>query len=188
VEARMTEQPAMDERTRSTSASPTRRGAPGRGSSSKPSSRRNRKRLRHLPTVGLLKFHCRATAVLLSPLAQASAMRARGAKACADFGRRAQFRKVSCSSRLNDNGGIGLPNGIGTSLYIRRRETRNIFNELMTQDTRLPTTTKHQISELMNPIDERLGLIRARITDEDQFHSIAPKGLRPKLVLRLIHY
>ena len=41
-------------RTRSTSASVIRRGAPGRGSSSNPSRRWPRNRVRHLPTVCLL--------------------------------------------------------------------------------------------------------------------------------------
>ena len=55
--------------TGSTSSSPMVRGAPGRGSSWSPSSRRSMKRLRHLPTVGLDTPRRWATSMLLRPSA-----------------------------------------------------------------------------------------------------------------------
>jgi hypothetical protein len=67
--------------TRSTSTSVIVRGAPGRGSSSKPSSRVARKRARHFPTVCFVSRNRRASAVCVSPAAQPSTMRARCASA-----------------------------------------------------------------------------------------------------------
>ena len=64
--------------TRSTAASVTVRGAPGRGSSSNPSSRFATKRLRHLPTVCLVTRSSRATAVFVFPAAHPRISRAAG--------------------------------------------------------------------------------------------------------------
>ena len=58
--------------------------------SSKPASRRSRNRWRHLPTVWWVTPSPCATAVLGLPLAHSNTIRARWAKACALFGRRAQ--------------------------------------------------------------------------------------------------
>ena len=70
--------------TRSTSASVIARGAPGRGSSSKPSGPRSAKRRRQIRTVGRLTRSARATPLLVAPgSAQASSMRARRARAWA---------------------------------------------------------------------------------------------------------
>jgi hypothetical protein len=68
--------------TLSTMASSIFRGAPGRGSSSSPSTPRSTKRRRHLPTVRTLTRSRAATALLLSPAAQPNTIRARNAKAC----------------------------------------------------------------------------------------------------------
>src|ERR1035437_7997318 len=76
--------------TRSTSSSRTRLGAPGRGSSSKPSSRFATKRPRHLPTICCDTCRLAATAALLRPLAHSNTIRARNASACAVFARRVQ--------------------------------------------------------------------------------------------------
>ena len=65
--------------TRSTTSSPTRRGAPGRGSSSKPSMPRARKRLRHLPTVARVEPSSSASDESLRPAALPSTIRARNA-------------------------------------------------------------------------------------------------------------
>src|SRR5207253_550285 len=65
--------------TRSICASPTWRGAPGRGSSSKPASRRSRNRWRHLPTVWSVTPSLSATAVLGLPLAHSRTIRERWA-------------------------------------------------------------------------------------------------------------
>jgi hypothetical protein len=79
--------------TRSTAASVMVRGAPGRGSSSNPSSRFATKRLRHLPTVCLVTRSSRATAVFVFPAAHPRISRACSAVACAVFGRRARSRE-----------------------------------------------------------------------------------------------
>ena len=63
--------------TRSTSSSVTRRDAPGRGSSSKPSQPLRRNRRRHLPTVARVVPRACATAWSLRPAALCSTMRAR---------------------------------------------------------------------------------------------------------------
>jgi hypothetical protein len=79
--------------TSSTCASVIARGTPGRGSSVSPSSRSRRKRARHLVTVLRLTPSLAATARLLLPSAQASAIRARSARPCAVLRRLTQFSK-----------------------------------------------------------------------------------------------
>ena len=69
----------------STSASVICRGAPGRGSSARPSSRAIRKRSRHLHTVWSVIRSCRATLRFSIPSAQLSTIRARSANRCAVF-------------------------------------------------------------------------------------------------------
>jgi hypothetical protein len=64
-------------------------GFPGRGSSTRPSSRDSTNRQRHLPTVGSDTLRCAATSVLLRPPAQANTIHERNAKACENFRRRA---------------------------------------------------------------------------------------------------
>jgi hypothetical protein len=86
-----------------------RRGAPGRGSSTSPSRRWLRNRVRHLPIVCLVSRNSRATAVLLCPAAQPRITRARAAKAWAVVGRRDQRSSVSRSSSVRVSGGIGRP-------------------------------------------------------------------------------
>ena len=73
--------------TRSTSPSVMVR-APGRGASSRPSSRWARNRVRHLPTVPRFTPAAAATSVLAAPVALARMMAARSANARAVFGRR----------------------------------------------------------------------------------------------------
>jgi hypothetical protein len=98
--------------TASTSASPIARGAPGRGSSRRPSSLFTRKRSRHLHTVAPVMCSFFATAVLLRPSSQPSTMRARMAMACEDFGRRASSVSFSFSSAVAFRGLVGRPNAI----------------------------------------------------------------------------
>jgi hypothetical protein len=69
--------------TLSTLASSIWRGAPGRGSSSRPSRPRSTKRRRHLPTVCGVTRSRAAIALLLRPAGRPSTIRARNAKACA---------------------------------------------------------------------------------------------------------
>src|SRR2546426_526654 len=86
--------------TRSTSSSVIRRGAPGRGSSSSPSRRWPRNRVRHLPMVCLVSRSSRATPVFVLPAAHSSTNRARSARA----------RAVAQPALLVDTGaGSGVP-------------------------------------------------------------------------------
>jgi hypothetical protein len=77
--------------TSSTCSSVILRGAPGRGSSARPSNRRSRNRLRHLVTVCGQTPNCAATSWLARKppsCAQPSTIRHRNARACDDFARR----------------------------------------------------------------------------------------------------
>lgn len=90
---------------RSTSASPTVRGAPGRGASERPARRCSAKRPRHSITLGRLTFKVRATALLVAPgSAQASTMRARVATAWLPWARRVQRLSSASSSTLRCSG------------------------------------------------------------------------------------
>ena len=93
----------------STCSSPMLRGAPGRGSSTNPSSRSVTNRERHLPTVGRETRSSAATSVLLAPAAQASTIRERSANRWELFGRRAQRASVSPSSSVTTNSAFGRP-------------------------------------------------------------------------------
>jgi glycosyltransferase involved in cell wall biosynthesis len=82
------------------------------GSSSRPSSRRTRKRSRHLHTVAPLMRSLLATMPLLAPSSQPSTMRARMAMACEDFGRRAIIVSFCRSSSVPFSGLVGRPMAI----------------------------------------------------------------------------
>jgi hypothetical protein len=75
--------------TRSTSSSLIVRGRPGRGSSSRPSSRYSTNRFRHFRTVPRLSPSRAATSMFVPPFAASSTIRDRLASACALVGRRA---------------------------------------------------------------------------------------------------
>jgi hypothetical protein len=93
----------------STCSSVILRGAPGRGSSSKPSKRWATNRCRHLPTVtGHIRSSC-ATVLLSSPAAQRNTMRARTPNCCDTVPRRAQRSSAARSSSLNTNSAFGRP-------------------------------------------------------------------------------
>src|SRR4029453_18828440 len=108
----------------------------GRGSSSSPSSRRLRNRVRHLPTVCFVTRSSCATTVFLRPAAQPRIRRARCATACAVFARRAQRSHLSRSASVSVNGGIGRPVRIGVLLSIQKtHEAHNLFHDLPRRDT-----------------------------------------------------
>src|SRR6266478_6159051 len=104
----------------STWASLMRRGAPGRGSASNPSSRAATNRLRHLPTVCLVRRSSRATRVFVRPLAHAKITRARCANACPVVGRRVQRSNASRSSSVSLSTGMGRPIAMRVLLSIAR--------------------------------------------------------------------
>lgn len=89
--------------TASMRASSAVRGAPGRGSSRKPSNRCSAKRRRHLLTVCLLTPRRAATSWFCAPSAQASARRARNAVACAVERRAARACNSVRSASANAN-------------------------------------------------------------------------------------
>ena len=96
--------------TASTTSSPIVRCAPGRGASTRPSSRSMAKRCRHLPTVvGLHPNSAAMSACVRSPSAQANTIRQRNANACDDEWRRVQRCSVWRSSPLRMIGTVGRP-------------------------------------------------------------------------------
>jgi hypothetical protein len=102
---------------RSTCSSVILRGAPGRGSSSRPSSPRSAKRRRHSATVGRLTPSASATPPFVLPgAAQASTIRARVASACPVLRRRTQpcSRARSSAERV-----IGTACGLAMTASLR---------------------------------------------------------------------
>jgi hypothetical protein len=123
--------------TSSTCASLTVRGAPGRRSSSSPSNRLARNRLRHFPTVCFVTRTCRATRVFVSSAAHPRIKRARSASAWAVVGRRAQRANVSRSSSVSAKGGIGRPMRMSVLLSTGRTlNTHALFQPFQTHETR----------------------------------------------------
>ena len=82
---------------------------PGRGSSSRPSNRSSRKRLRHLPTVGCETPNRAATSLFGMPSAHSRTIRDRSARACAEDRRRAHRCNCSRSSEVNSSIAFGRP-------------------------------------------------------------------------------
>src|SRR2546430_7247389 len=122
--------------TSSTCASLTVRGAPGRGSSSSPSSRLARNRLRHFPTVCFVSRSFRATRVFVSSAAHPRMTRARCARACAVVGRRVQRCNISRSGSVNVKGGIGRPMRMSVLLSTGGTlSTHTLFHVFQTHDT-----------------------------------------------------
>ncbi len=97
--------------TSSTLSSPILRGAPGRGSSNRPSRRWTTKRRRHLPTVAWLTPSLAATSWLVAPLAAARMMRARRASACEVLRRFVSRSRTARSSALRISSAFGRPRG-----------------------------------------------------------------------------
>ena len=86
-------------------------GAPGRGSSPRPSSRDTMNRPRHLRTVSRETPRSAATAVTDAPSALASTIRDRNASACDVFRRRAHPSRTCRSPALSTSGsnfGLGM--------------------------------------------------------------------------------
>src|SRR5262245_24833242 len=137
------------------------RGAPGRGSSSKPSRRAARNQLRHLPTVCLVSRSSCATRVLVCPRAHANTTRARCANACAVVGRRAQRSNMSRSSSVSVNIGMGRPMAMSVLLSIARTlNAYTLFQLFRTHETSaayqmlkplLPKTVQEAVSRAMYP-------------------------------------
>jgi len=121
--------------TRSTSASPIVRGAPGRGSSSSPSRRPARNRRRHLPTVGSVISSAAAMSLFERPSAAARTMRARTASAWAVVGRRVHSVSLACSSTVNVSSPSGRPLGMASSRFVRPREMPLFYHALLTRHT-----------------------------------------------------
>lgn len=95
--------------TSSTLSSRIEGGLPGRGSSTKPSSRRATNCRRHLVTVFGATRRSAATCLFVAPDAQASTIRARTANACADFARRDQRTNRFRSPAVSTNSAFGRP-------------------------------------------------------------------------------
>jgi hypothetical protein len=105
--------------TSSTRASVTVRGRPGRGSSTRPSSRCAAKRARHLVTIGRVTPSRSAISVFFRPSAASSTIRDRCASACALLRRRAHASNRSRSSSLST---ISTATGLGiTESYSYKR-------------------------------------------------------------------
>ena len=96
-------------RTSSTWSSRIDGGRPGRCSSASPSSRLRVNRPRHRATVCSVTRSSAATALLSLPSAQASTIRARSARACEDFARRAQRVSLSRSAPVRTSPAFGRP-------------------------------------------------------------------------------
>jgi hypothetical protein len=105
--------------TRSICSSVIVRAAPGRGSSTRPSSRRATNRERHLVTVGRDTPSRAATAWLLAPSAQASTIRHRSASAWPEVARLAQRCSVARSSSDSaSSGSLGPRRRGGVSVAV----------------------------------------------------------------------
>ncbi len=116
--------------TASTCASVIVRGAPGRGSSYKPSIRCARNRWRHLQTVVCDRCSRRATTVLSWRAAHANTMRARRAGPAAVRDRRASDSNRWRSSSVRMTAGLGRPVRMRTSLYRSTHPQRHLFQLL----------------------------------------------------------
>lgn len=84
-------------------------GAPGRGSSTSPSSRRPTNRDRHVPTVGCDTPSPAATAASSAPPAHRNTIRDRNASCCGLLGRRSQRRSVARPTSDKTNPAFGRP-------------------------------------------------------------------------------
>src|ERR1035437_1617691 len=122
--------------TASTCSSVMRRGVPGRGSSSRPSTRSSMNRCRHLPTVPGATRRRRATAVFVTPSAQASTMRARRATKLAVRLRCASDCNCCRSSSVTLTVALGRPVRIGPPHQDYTTAAQNIFHLFLLQDTR----------------------------------------------------
>ena len=104
----------------STCSSEIVRGAPGRGSSFKPSRRHSQKRCRHFETVPRSTPSRWATSPMVAPVALSSTIRQRRASACALVGRRDHRSSVARSSSVSTTCTVGLPRRDIAAPYRRR--------------------------------------------------------------------
>lgn len=135
----------------------TFRGAPGRGSSTRPSSRGSRNRRRHLPTVCGQIPSSAATSWLVLPSAQPSTIRHRCANACDDFARRAHRCSVSRSSSDNTTSATGRPlRAIRQSCNYSTNFRRTTLRRTTLGGTDRSTTLEHdhQDEDQLNPLLE----------------------------------
>src|ERR1044071_1352478 len=131
--------------TRSTFASLTVRGAPGRGTASSPSRRLVTNRLRHFPTHCLVNRIFSATAEFVWALAHKRMIRARCAKACAVVGRRAHCSNVPRSSGLKIKAGVGRPVRMSVLLSMQLTSMdQDLFNEFKGHHTSFSDIYLHQ--------------------------------------------
>ena len=128
--------------TRSTCASVIVRGAPGRGSSRSPSSRRRRNRVRHLPTVCLVTGISWATRHSSCPRHSPGPDARAARRPCGRRPARPALQ-VSRSDGVKSNGGIGRPCASVISLPYRERRARSscftFFRDRTLVRTRLGT-------------------------------------------------
>src|SRR5262249_40411792 len=92
-----------------------------------------------------------ATVVFAAPVAHASTMRARGASACAVFGRRAHCASTSRSVAVTLSSAFGRPNAIRHLLIAEDGQRLSLFDALRAQDTR-SLTWRPEASEGRSPV------------------------------------
>src|SRR5262249_20736152 len=143
--------------TRSTSASAIVRGAPGRGSSYRPSSRARTKRLRHFPMVCARVCSLRATTVLANPSPHSKMIRARRARFGRVRARVASDSKLSRSASVNTSEAFGRPVRMRSLLVEQARKGRHLFRFLQGQDTSVLTVLAAPLGQ---PLDGGAGPMR----------------------------
>src|ERR1039458_580856 len=122
--------------TASTRSSLILRGAPLRGSSSRPAPPPLMNRDRHLPTVALVTCSSSATCMLVTPLAQPSTIRERKARPCAVVRRRVRRSRIWRSSGVTASAALGRPRVGCMQEPSGQREEAPIFYQLSpVQDT-----------------------------------------------------
>src|SRR5918996_3273564 len=154
----------------STCASVTRRGAPGRGSSTSPSSRFWTKRCRHRPTVCRVIRNSAAISEFDRPTAHAKMICARCARPCAVVRRRAHCSSVVRSLGLIVTRTVGRPRfAIRASLYQKYERHAEFVSEHQIRDTR-ERNNKHEGHEDLEGHEE---LLFGRIPKGDFFVTFA---------------
>jgi hypothetical protein len=117
---------------RSTAASVTRRGAPGRGSASNPSTRASANRRRHLPTVCFVMCRSASMAVWVSPAAHRNTIRARSANACAVVRTpRGAFQGLTLAGAQYDAGYRTASSHVASSFLYTTYESRPVVVSLI---------------------------------------------------------
>src|SRR6266508_6842951 len=120
--------------TASTASSPMLRGAPERGSSSRPPMPCSRNRVRHLRTVLWVMRSCLTMAVLVIPAAPSRMIWERIASALAVLGREVQRCKVTRSWALTTRSCLGRPRCMVSALQSEFGAPL-FYHQLLAQDT-----------------------------------------------------